>query len=282
VAASLDTPAPTATPGRHRLKSVLRPVAGDRVYALLHSAAKAWDIRSGRWSEPELALVPRLVRSGDTAVDVGANFGLWTYHLARAAGASGRVVAFEPVPFAAASLRRVLRLTRCANVAVDPRGLGDAPGRMTFVLPLQQSGAINAGLAHVAGRRDERAGASDHVADAGRVEVECEVVRLDDVDLPGDVSFLKCDIEGAELAALRGAVGVLERHAPTLLLEVNPWFLEGYGLGVRDVLRFLAERDYAPHRLDGGRLVPVPVAEASGNLVFPSPRRVERVAALLG
>lgn len=276
-----DIHAPSAAPGRHRLKRLLRPLAGDRGYALMHSAAKAWDIRSGRWWEPELDLVPHLVRPGDTAVDIGANFGLWSYHLSRAAGPSGHVVAFEPVPFATASLRRVLRLTRRRNVVIDARGLGDAPGRMSFVLPLQQSGAINAGLAHVAGRVDDRPGAESHVADAGRVEVECEVVRLDDVPLPGDVSFVKCDIEGAELAALRGAAGVLERHAPSLLLEVNPWFLEGYGLGVRDVLGFLADLDYAPHRFEGGRLVPVGVAEASGNIVFPSPRRVDRVAALL-
>ncbi|MEW6581778.1 MAG: FkbM family methyltransferase, partial [Actinomycetota bacterium] len=153
--------------------------------------------------------------------------------------------------------------------------------RVGFVVPRQASGAANVGLAHMAGRRDDRVGAERHVADAGRDEVTCEVVRLDDAGVPGGVAFMKCDIEGAELLALRGATGVLERDAPVLLLEVNPWFLEGYGLGVRDVLGFLAERGYSPFRFAGGRLVPVAAGDVEGNVVFVSPRRADRVAPLL-
>lgn len=266
-----------AAPGRHRIKSLLRPLMGGRAYALLHAAAKAWDIRTGRWSEPELDLVPHLVRPGETAVDVGANFGLWSYHLSRAVGPAGRVVAVEPVAPTVASLRRVVRLLRRANVEILDRGLGDEPGRVTFVLPLQASGAINAGLAHVGGRGGTSVPTTDHL------EVECEMVCLDDVDVPGDVAFLKCDIEGAELAALRGGEELLRRHAPTLLLEVDPGFLEGYGLGPEDVFAFLAGLGYGPpQRWEGGCLRPVEDAEAAGNLVFVHPRRADRAAALVG
>jgi FkbM family methyltransferase len=244
---------------------------GGRAYGFLHGAAKAWDIRAGRWSEPELDLVPHLVRPGETAIDVGANFGLWTYHLSRAVGPSGHVLALEPVPYALASLRRVARLLRLGNVEVLDRGLSDTPGRVTFVLPLQASGAINAGLAHQAGRADDAPG--DHV------EVECELVRLDDLAVPGDVSFLKCDIEGAELAALRGGEELLRRHAPTLLLEVDPRFLEGYGLAPGDVFAYLEGLGYgSPHRWDGGRLHEVPPSsEAEGNLIFVHKRRADRL-----
>ena len=266
----------SSSPGRHRTKSLLRPLMGGRAYALLHAAAKAWDIRTGRWSEPELDLVARLVRPGETAVDVGANFGLWSCHLSRAVGAAGRVVAVEPIPPTVASLRRVVRLLRLRNVEILDRGLSDAPGRVTFVLPLQASGAINAGLAHVGGR----AGAS--VAGVDHLEVECEVVRLDDVGVAGDVAFLKCDIEGAELSALRGGEELLRRHAPTLLLEVDPGFLEGYGLAPEDVFVFLAGLGYGPpHRFEEGHLRPAEGAEATGNLLFVHPRRADRVAAMV-
>jgi FkbM family methyltransferase len=269
--------------GRRRVKSLLRPLVGGRAYGALHGAAKAWDIRTGRWSEPELAVVPHLLRPGETAIDVGANFGLWTYHLSRVVGPSGRVWAIEPVPFAVGALRRVVQLLRLGNVEILDRGLSDSPGSVTFVLPLQESGAINAGLAHIGGRDDARAGAAEHVPSAGRREVVCEVVRLDDVGVTGDVAFLKCDIEGAELAALRGGERLLREHAPTLLLEVDPWFLEGYGLAPADVFAFLAGLGYGPpRRLVDGCLRAVSGAEATGNLLVAHPRRADRLAPLQG
>lgn len=247
---------------------------GGRAYGFLHGVAKAWDIRTGRWSEPELDLVPHLVRPGETAIDVGANFGLWTYRLSRAAGPSGHVLAVEPVPYALSSLRRVVRLLRLGNVEILARGLSDTPGRVTFVLPLQASGAINAGLAHQAGRVDDTPGS--------RVEVECELVRLDDIAVPGDVSLLKCDIEGAELAALRGGEELLRCHAPTLLLEVDPALLARYELGPDDVFAYLAGLGYGPpYRLEGGRLREASTPLGAGNLVFVHPRRVGRIALLV-
>ena len=277
-----SAPAPPAAPGRRRLKRVLRPLAGGRAYALLHSAAKAWDVRSGRWTEPELGLVPHVLAAGETAVDAGANFGLWTYHLSRAVGPRGSVLAFEPVPFSAAALRRVARLLGLRNVTVVQKGLSDGPGRVRFVLPLQESGALNAGLAHLGFRDDARAGAGDRVPAAGEREILCEVVRLDDLGVAGDLAFLKCDVEGAELLALRGAEATLARHAPTLLLEVDPWFLEGFGLGVDDLLGFLDARGYAAYRYAGGRLRPASAADLPGNLLFVHPRRAGRLSALLG
>lgn len=273
-------PAPLAAPGRRRLKRVLRPLAGGRAYALLHSAAKAWDIRSGRWLEPELGLVPHLLAAGETAVDVGANFGLWTYHLSRAAGPRGSVLALEPVPFSAAALRRVVRLLGLRNVTVVEQGLSDVPGRVRFVLPLQESGVPNAGLAHL-GSRDDARGGGDRVAAGEADEIICEVVRLDDLGVSGDLAFLKCDVEGAELLALRGAEATLARHAPTLLLEVDPWFLEGFGFRPGDLLDFLSVRGYAAYRYAAGRLRPASAADLPGNLLFVHPRRAGRLAALL-
>jgi FkbM family methyltransferase len=157
------------------------------------------------------------------------------------------------------------------NVEIVGRGFSDVAGMVTFVLPLQASGAINAGLAHAAGR----GGDSDP---SQYVEVEVEMVRLDDLDVQGDVSFLKCDIEGAELAALRGGEDLLRRHAPTLLLEVDPAFLSGYGLSPADVFGYLGGLGYGPpHRWHDGRLREASGAEVVGNLVLPHERRESRL-----
>src|SRR4051794_19699089 len=77
--------------------AVLR-VLGASAYEALQARWLAHSIRSGRTREPEIDLLPFLVDEGGSAIDVGANFGLYTFHLARLVGSEGRVVAVEAVP----------------------------------------------------------------------------------------------------------------------------------------------------------------------------------------
>jgi hypothetical protein len=61
--------------------------------------------KESRKREPELAVLRTIVPGRGTAIDVGANRGIYSYALARIAD---RVEAFEPNPFLAALLRRKL------------------------------------------------------------------------------------------------------------------------------------------------------------------------------
>src|SRR2546423_391591 len=95
---------------RRLAKQILYPVVNDRSYRYFQGISKAWDIRTGSWSEPELDLIPFAVRPGETVLDIGANYGVYSYHLSRAVGSSGRVFAFEPVPFTYATLQLVAKI----------------------------------------------------------------------------------------------------------------------------------------------------------------------------
>src|SRR5215210_3986918 len=94
------------SPFRRLLKSVLAPLLNEATYSSIQAIAKARDIKSGSWSEPELELCRLVLREGESAIDIGANFGLWSYHMARAVGPSGHVYAFEPIPFTARTFRK--------------------------------------------------------------------------------------------------------------------------------------------------------------------------------
>jgi FkbM family methyltransferase len=253
----------------------------------MQAVAKAWDIGSGRWYEPELDLVPLAVRDGETAIDVGANFGVYAHHLSRAVGRTGRVYAFEPVPFTVDTFRVIARLLRFRNVELVPKGCGEGSGRIAFRVPVQPSGAISTGLTHLAARNDDRPGKETQVRWSETREIQCEVVALDDA-LPDieRLAFLKCDIEGGELFALRGARRLIDRHRPTVLLEINPWYLDGLGVRVEDLTGFFFERDYGLYRYDvaGGRkrLSACPAAEImERNYVFIHPDRRDRFASVL-
>jgi FkbM family methyltransferase len=266
------------------VKKLLAPVLGERAYSVIQAVAMGWDLKRGAWWEPELELIPRVMREGDTAIDIGANFGLWAYYLSRAAGRSGKVYSFEPIPFTARTFRLIARALRFDdNVELVDKGCGETNGMVTFTVPVMETGAISAGLVHMQGRNDSRPGKEKHARFPKTKDVECEVVTIDD-HLPSieRLSLLKCDVEGADLYALRGARKTLEKHKPVVIVEITPWFLEGFGLSVGDVVAFFDELGYRCYRYDdGGRLVPTPTdAIVEDNWVFVHPDNDARVRGL--
>src|SRR5262249_14521696 len=127
---------------RRVVKRALRPFLGDSAYSVAQAVAKAWDIRSGGWTEPELDVIPYAVQAGDLTLDIGANYGLYSYHLARAVGPSGRVIAFEPIPFNIRTFRMVSSLLRLKNVDLRPEGCGEKDSEMVFRIPVAETGAL--------------------------------------------------------------------------------------------------------------------------------------------
>jgi FkbM family methyltransferase len=154
-----------------------------------------------RWGETELELLPMIVPPGKLAVDIGANNGLYTYFLSRVAR---HVVAYEPIPVLAQFLRRAV----AANVSVREKAVSDRAGKMDIHVPV------------VKGHPTYNIGSLDAAHNTGPcITYNIEVTTLDEEDL-SDVGFIKIDIEGHELSALRGAENTIRRDRPTILLEV--------------------------------------------------------------
>jgi FkbM family methyltransferase len=275
---------PADSPARRAIKRALAPLAGGGLYARLQALSIARDIRAGSFREPEIDLVPLAVRPGETALDLGANFGMWVAPLSAAVGDSGRVWAFEPIPFTVSTLRTVIRLLRLGNVELVAAGCSEQAGAVEFALPVQASGALSAGQAHSAARDDDREGRERHARLAERDQgVVCEVVAIDDVvPAEAEVSFIKADIEGAEPLAFRGAARTIAAHLPTIVCEINPWFLEGFGFTVDDLLGDLTALGYELRRYSAGRLELVaPAAVVEDNYVLVHPSRRSRLEALM-
>lgn len=160
----------------------------------------AAEILSG---EPELAVLADLMPRGGTAVDVGANQGVFAYALA---GIADRVVACEPNPDYARFARWMLR----GRAEVRELALSDVAGRMTFSVPVSDEGAV----LHFAGSLKPT-----H-AQFRRVQThEVEVRTLDDLGV-ADVRFIKVDVEGSEREVLDGARLTIARDRPAILAEL--------------------------------------------------------------
>jgi FkbM family methyltransferase len=275
--AILDNPAPPETAWRTVAKRLFWRLLPRSVYQRLLAYSKSRDFRTGRFREPELDLVDSLVRPSESAVDVGANHGMWTLALSGRAGVGGRVFAFEPVPFTFGTLSAVVRRNRLGNVTLVNKGCSDQTGRVEFTVPMQRSGSSDDLQAHLATRQP--VGSSEN---GNGTRISCEMTTLDTaLDGVEDISLLKLDIEGAELLALRGAAKLLERERPAIVCEVDAGFLEGFEQEPADLVEFLARWDYEPHRYDAERrhLLPVssPAQIEHANLVFLTEAHRDRV-----
>jgi FkbM family methyltransferase len=92
-------------------------------------------IRSGVWAPGDVSLFKRLIEPGQTVVDAGANIGHHSVVFSKAAGTSGRVVAFEPQAYLFILLCANLALNGCRNCLPFRMALGETSGtlRMGFL-----------------------------------------------------------------------------------------------------------------------------------------------------
>ncbi len=197
---------------------------------------------TGEYEEPTARAIEALLAPGDTAVDVGANFGYFTVLAGRRVGRGGRVVAFEPLP----AMRRELEANVALNQLPQCRVRSEAVSDRAGAAALFEGPAGNPGLSSL------RA-----LADAGP-PLEVETVTLDEA-LAGDepVALVKIDVEGAELKVLRGMAGLVERRRPDVVLEVTDRFLREMGDSAEALFRRARDWGYRIYRIDWPGLVPV-------------------------
>ncbi len=180
--------------------------------------------------EPELRRLADFCPPGGTAVDVGGWYGPWTRRLARRAD---RVVTIEPVPH----LARLIASVTPPHVDVVSAAATDHAGCATLWLP--PDGRGDRGVSSLV-RRELHTAALD---------VPC--LPLDALGL-ASVTLIKVDVDGAELAVLRGAADTVERDRPALFVE-----LESRIQPLAPVLDWTAARGYRGWVLPHGRWLPL-------------------------
>ena len=166
-------------------------------------------LMTGSFEKAEIELARSLARSATTAIDVGANVGIFTVPLALVVGARGRVIAVEPSPENVAQLEHNIRLNQLENVDLHPIALAAAPGEVE--LQLGADPAFHSTSTVVRSR-------AAAVATSVRAETLDAIWR--DAGSP-EVSFLKIDTEGAELDVLHGARELLDAYRMPILLEAK-------------------------------------------------------------
>jgi len=193
---------------------------------------------------PDVALQHNLgcIHAGDVVVDGGAALGDHTAGYLERVGPKGDVYAFEPNPNYYHCLVR-----NCPTALFYDRALWHENTWLWMDIP--ESGNIGAG----------------HIAQTGKLRVEA--ITLDFLALDR-CNFIKLDVEGAELQALRGAEKTIRRCRPIIQCEVNPPLLTMMGYSEGELQQWLEKRGYVvsyfgtPSEVGAHELIAHPINQA--------------------
>lgn len=154
----------------------------------------------GEFSEGEVDLFRKVVKPGDTVVEVGANIGCLTVPLAKIVGPKGKVIAFEPIAENAGLLGLNCAANGYTNVEVKQVALGSEPraGEMPAA-PWDPNDLHNSG--------------GHSLSEDARVETLDGLIGLERCD------FIKIDVEGMERDVILGARETIARFRPVLFVE---------------------------------------------------------------
>lgn len=205
-------------------RSPLGPAAGWLRRRLMPNSLAA---KNERYDKETVAVMRRVLRADSNAIDVGAHNGSVLVDIVRLAP-RGRHFAFEALPHLADALR-----ARFPGVSVQAAAVGAARGRAEFVHVLNDP--AYSGLRQ---RSYDR-------ADVQLSHIAVDVVCLDEV-IPDDVAiaFVKLDIEGGELDALRGAQRLLRRWRPVVVFEAGSRSSGHYGVTPETFFAWFGEQGY--------------------------------------
>ncbi len=199
----------------HRFVSISEPVFLQVLY-------------EGEYERDLSNITRRLIKDGETVVDIGANFGWYSVLMAQAVGPDGQVFSFEPNATIHEVLKRNIELNDFSSrINLNKFGIGERAA--TGVL-LSKSNESAIGYFSTA---------DDPVpGDDGQ---SVEIHPLDEVvgAAIDNIAFVKIDVEGFEPFVLRGARKVLASdHPPVILMEIN---LEALERSHTDIDSFLTE-----------------------------------------
>jgi len=189
--------------------------------------------------------------------DVGGHIGLVTLPMSRAIAPGGHVYSFEPAAANANVLKRHLSDNKIKNVEVIESLVGHQDEERVEFFEDSSPSAMNSLVI----KRD-----ASRYAPTRRRQISLDSFCATRALVP---EVIKIDVEGAELAVLRGAANTLRRHHPKIFLSVHPDHLKLLGSSTEELVALVQANGYVWREIDGS---PVEVIRHSEYLLLPAPR----------
>jgi FkbM family methyltransferase len=189
---------------------------------------------NGIFERDSYEMLLRHTQGRETAIDIGAHVGSWTIAMARE---FAHVIGFEPDPINRKFLLDNIQHLGARNIDVIAAAVLDVRNLSKKFKLRSGSHTRNSGMAHLVPAEQ-----------ALNVDHDIPITSLDDVmrlQFPSeqDISMIKIDVEGVELEVLKSGIETIQRHRPTILLEINS-NCGRYGIQPSDIYELLSSWRY--------------------------------------
>lgn len=198
--------------------------AGDKRLAPIDS------LNFGEYERAELNMQFRIIQPDWNILDIGANYGWYALQMA-AQFPKNYIYSFEPIPHTFEQLNKNIALNVYNSINTNNLGLSEKEGAFDFYFNPQLS--VNASLADVSESKNTH-------------KVICKVSTLDsEINKMGIIPhFIKIDIEGAELLALKGGLETIEKYKPVFFIEMLRKWSAKFNYHPNDIINLLASKSY--------------------------------------
>jgi len=195
------------------LRKIFIKVLGIQLYLTFISKVYVCMTKKGflKKKYPELFFLHKIIKTGDTCIDIGANLGYYSTKMSILCGKNGKVFAVEPVPMFYNIWSKNVKQSKISNLELFPFALGSSEGVIQMGMP-EKDGLAHHGMTKVASTSNETFVKFFDVNMKVPDQLFSKLNRLD---------FIKCDIEGYENIAFANMVETLKRYTPVIQSELG-------------------------------------------------------------
>lgn len=194
-------------------KYILHKLLGFKNYLFIFSLFKIYTLKRDK-NEKDFFHFLALIPPDTIVLDIGANIGIMTVHLARSIR-NVNVFGFEPMPNNIGAFKRVINYFKLNNVKLFEIALGDQEGEAEMVMPVINAVRMQ-GLSHVVHKSITENNEGE------RFKVPLKVLdKMEELmNSPKRISAIKIDVENFEFFVLNGAKDLLKKNKPVVYAEL--------------------------------------------------------------
>lgn len=195
------------------VKYILHKLLGFKNYLFVFSLFKIYTLKRDK-NEKDFFHFLALIPAGTIVLDIGANIGIMSVHLARSVK-NNTVYGFEPMPNNIAAFKRVINYFRLKNVKLFEIALGNTEGEAEMVMPVINAVRMQ-GLSHVVHNSIKENNEGE------RFKVPLKMLdKMEELtNAPQRISAIKIDVENFEFFVLDGAKNLLSKNQPVVYAEL--------------------------------------------------------------
>ena len=196
------------------IKTLLLKIFGEKKYLFFTAYAYQQLYKTGKVGTlyQDVYFLKNIIKAGDYNVDIGAHLGYYTFELSKLTGKNGKVIAIEPVAKFNTVIKKLIANNKLTNIDLHKVAIG---GKGEFV---------EIGIPFISNQKrfgHARIKEMNNHLDYAETE-KVTNIKGDEFfkDIP-HLDFIKCDIEGAEVAAFTSMLTIIEKNKPIILCELG-------------------------------------------------------------